>query len=290
MNNRRTSTFAAHLENIIDAYFANAGIAHHGITVEKTNEVRVSLVRLAQSNESRKHVTLVVSTPDALTHESTAKLMRMLEARASSKTSERNDPTTFEELEALLSDYLRRSLRAHLRTRAINAHEGTTEQSPWANTVHVLVKAWLEDMGHDLSEECASAYLNTFRTKDEGRPLDVGKWYFIDGYAVCEGIQSKDKSLKLFGMQGTRRVRLEIHHHLPDTLVAALVGAPLSRLTQDGFLGAHGDLMITNAQAIDNPNGERVLSIEVEAREAFMGDVPDGFDTEWSKVNPEENK
>lgn len=288
MTHRNTLTFAETIENLVDEHFASLGIVRHGICVEKTNDSAVTLVRSALTSDGHKNITLSMTTPECMPLEATVRLRRKLREHAKAGKNEHAEPTNEKQLERDLANYLARATRAHLRTKAINSHQGTTERSAYANTVHTLVKAWLEHEGRDLEQECAQAYLNAFQSKGSQNTIDVGKWYFVDGYAVCEGIQSKDRSIKLFGMQGTRCVVLELNRVLPETVVHSLPGKTLSNLVADGFLGEHGDLKIVRAHSSLNPNGENVLIIHVEPAEVPMGDVPEGFDMKWSSVNPEE--
>lgn len=286
---RKSLTFAETVENLIDNHFSELGILRHGISVEKTNESAVMLVRNALTSDGHKNITLSMTTPDSMPLEATVRLKRKLREHAKNGRSEHAEPISEDQLERDLAAYLTRATRAHLRTRAINSHEGTTERSAHANTVHVLVKAWLEQEGYDLEQECSQAYLNTFQSKGGKSSIDIGKWYFVDGYALCEGIQNKDRSLKLFGFQGMRSIALEMSRVLPESLVHSLPGKPLSTLVADGFLGKHGDLKIIRAHTTLNPNGEHVLIAHIEPSEVPMGKVPVGFDMTWSSVNPKEN-
>ena len=203
---RTTSDFAIEIEQMINAKFAEAGFGSHGIAVERTNERSVTLVRSAPSNECRKNVTLAIATPGNFLPADMLNVRRLIKEREeghNETTESRNE----EEWRSDLDAYVARAIRAERRNRAILKTPGACERFPWTNTVHVLVKQWLEDEGCDLSKQGESAYSNTMHPPGK---IDVGGWYFIDGYATCEGIQNESKDVKLFSNQSDRTVRLEI--------------------------------------------------------------------------------
>lgn len=274
---RTTGDFAIEIERMVSARFAEAGFGSHGIAVERTNEQSVTLVRSAPSNECRKNVTLVIATHGNFLPPATLNVRRLLKDREEGR-SETMESRNEEEWRRDLDAYVARAIRAERRNRAILRTIGGCERSPWANTVHVLVKQWLEDEGCDLSAEAESAYMNTMRSPGT---IDVGEWYFIDGYATCAGIQNARKDVKLFSNQSDRTVRLEIAKRIPEAAALGLVGKPLKVLSTDGFLRPHGDLRIEALRPITNMNGEMVLSVTIEPRETPMADPPEGFDATW---------
>lgn len=274
---RTTGDFAIEIERMINARFAEAGFTSHGIAVERTNDKSVTLVRSAPSNECRKNVTLVIATHGNFPPPTTLNVRRLIkerEERRSETTESRNE----EEWRSDLDAYVARAIRAERRNRAILKTPGACERFPWTNTVHVLVKQWLEDEGCDLSEQGEEAYTNSMHPPGT---IDVGGWYFIDGYATCEGIQNARKDVKLFSNQTDRTVRLEIAKRIPESAALGLVGKPLKALSTDGFLGPHGDLKIEALRPITNMDGEMVLSVTVEPRETPMAHPPQDFDATW---------
>ena len=272
-----TGDFAIDLDRMIADKYAAFGLGSHSIGIERTNDASVTLVRTAPSNECRKHVTLVLFTKDNYPPAATINLKELLRKRGGNH-SETVEPRSEAEWISLFEAYVSRAIRAERRNKAIIAHPGANERLPWTNTVHALTKQWVEEAGCNLHENGQAIYMNTL-TAPEG--IDIGEWYFIDGYAVCAGIQNERRDVKLFSNQTDRTVRLELQRTLPDSVVLGLSGRPLGELAQDGFLESHQDLMIMQARAITNKNGETVLSIVIEPREVPMAEAPEGFDTSW---------
>lgn len=277
MMDKITGDFAIFVEACIAEKFRNAGLDHHGISVERTNDSMICLVRSAQSNEGRKNVTLQLPTPGSFNSKESIHLRELLRRRTQKK-HEVTEIAGNEDWQKPLEAFVVRSIRAEKRQKAILAYPGACNEDPWTQTIHPLVKQWLEDEGCDFALQGQSAYNSTF---EKPATIDVGAWYFIDGYATCEGIQNKQKDVKLFSNQTDRTVRLEMKRDIPETAIAALAGQSLEKLANDSFVQRHGDLKIEAIRKIYTPIGERVISVEIEPREVAFTDAPEGFDTTW---------
>ena len=274
---RRTGDFANEIAAEISRRFREAGFEGHAISIERTNETSLSLVRTAPSNECRKHVTLVLSTPGG--HRSKEEInLEELIRRRSDRNSETREGMTGPEEERLFDDYVARSIRAARRDRAMLAHEGACERDPWTHTIHSVAKRWLEKAGCELSAHGEAAYMNTLHSP---KGIDVGEWYFIDGYAVCAGIQNTSRDVKLFSNQTDRTVRLEIKRPLPEAVTLALPGKRIGEVVYAPFIEGNEDVLIQSVRRIIDHDGETVLSMTLHPSEEAMATAPDGFDDSW---------
>ncbi|WP_298842068.1 hypothetical protein [uncultured Salinicola sp.] len=274
---RRTGDFATDLDAEISRRFRDAGLEHHDISIERTNESSVTLVRSAPSNECRKNVTLVLSTPTNIEPKETVNLKELLRRRAD-RHSEIQQPRDAFEGEHLFRSYVERSIRATRRYRAMLSHRGTCERDPWTHTIHSVTKRWLEKEGCDLSIQGEAAYMNTLHPP---KGVDVGEWYFIDGYAVCAGIQNASRDVKLFSNQTDRTVRLEIKRPLPEAVTLALPGRRIGEVVDAPFIEGNEDVLIQSVRRIIDHDGETVLSMTLHPSEEAMAEAPDGFDDSW---------
>lgn len=276
---KRTGDYANEIDEVLTKRFREAGLGDHRISIERTSESSISLVRTAISSECRKHVTLVLPTPG--NHEPVATLdMKELIRRRSFRNSETREPRDPAEWEILLESYIRRAIRAAKRDRAILDHPGTCEHFPWTHTIHAVVKSWLENAGLDLGAQGESIYMKTL----DPHPASIGEWYFIDGYAVCAGVQNEGRDARVFSNQTDRTVRMEVQSHLPETAILALAGKPLGDVVESPFVHGNEDIRIRQARRIVRPSGATVLSLMLDPREVPMAPAPDGFDTSWMNL------
>ena len=273
---RRTGDFAIELEAEIARRFHDAGLEGHTISVERATESSINLVRTAPSNECRKHVTLVLSAPgehDSKDDINFKELLRRREDRHSEALQSRNTS----EDDRLFDGYVTRAIRAARRDRALISHAGARENQPWTHTLHSITKKWIEMEGCNLAEHGEAAYMNTL---DPPKGLDLGEWYFIDGYALCAGIQNAARDVKLFSNQTDRTVRLEIKRSLPEAAALSLPGKTIGEVIDAPFIEGNEHVLIQSVRRITN-NGETVLSIILDPSEEIMASAPDGFDTSW---------
>jgi len=276
---KRTGDYANEIDGILTERFREAGLGSHGISIERTSESSLSLVRTAISNECRKHVTLVLPTPGEQPPPATVDMKELIRRRnfMNSETREPRDPG---EWKIMLDAYVHRAIRAAKRDRAILDHPGACERFPWTHTIHAVVKSWLDHVGLDLETEGEAAYTKTLHA----HPGSIGEWYFIDGYAVCAGVQNEARDAKVFSNQTDRTVRMEVQSHLPETAVLGLTGKRLGDAVEGPFVRGNEDIRIREARRISTPSGAMVLSITLEPREVPMAPAPDGFDTSWMNL------